>query len=200
MLEFLSAMHSITAPARKQELNLSHVTSLHSVSSLSQAYISLLPMNQQGICSALLTFLESQHTMTGNMTLNLKCVFSIPVHSSKPQGKASDALLFSCAAGSACALGQETSLDWLQKNLGAFASNAHYEDFTRLMTDFSGVSFLTQAWQLCSCSGPASCFATAPCMHKAEHTPRWPNSVNGHWSSHSRALLPNMGNPANSMA
>ncbi|KAM6245086.1 uncharacterized protein M6G45_011218 [Spheniscus humboldti] len=87
---------------------LSHISGCDSfralVSSLSQAYMSLLPMNQQGICSALLTFLESQHAMTG----------------------------------SACALGQETSLDWLQKNLGAFAANARYEDFTRLMTGFSG--------------------------------------------------------------
>lgn len=75
------------APARKQELNLSHVIFLHSVSSLSQAYTSLLPMNQQGICSTLLTFLESQHTTTGNMGQNLKWVFSIPVHSSKSEGR-----------------------------------------------------------------------------------------------------------------
>ncbi|KAM6077808.1 uncharacterized protein LJ206_008263 [Theristicus caerulescens] len=92
------------------KLFLSHISGCDSfralVSSLSQAYMSLLPMNQQGICSTLLTFLESQHTMTG----------------------------------SACAFGQETSLDWLQKNLGAFAANASYEDFTRLMTDFSGFS------------------------------------------------------------
>ncbi|KAK2543689.1 hypothetical protein Q9966_002553 [Columba livia] len=94
------------APAGQQELNLFHVISLHSVSSLSQVYTALLPVNQQDISSALLTFLESQHTTTG----------------------------------SACALGQETSLEWLQKNLGAFAANARYEDFTRLMTHFSGFS------------------------------------------------------------
>lgn len=123
--------------------------------------MSLLPMNQQGICSALLTFLESQHAMTGNKSQNLKWVMRIPMHSSKPRGKASDALLFSCAAGSACALGQETSLDWLQKNLGAFAANARYEDFTRLMTDFSGVSLFSD-----------SDLRALPCMHKAEHTPR----------------------------
>lgn len=60
------------APAGQQELNLFHVISLHSVSSLSQVYTALLPVNQQDISSALLTFLESQHTTTGNLSQNLK--------------------------------------------------------------------------------------------------------------------------------
>lgn len=61
----ISPICSIMAAAGEQELNLSRVVCLCRVSSLSQAYVSLSPTNQQGICSALLTFLESQHTLTG---------------------------------------------------------------------------------------------------------------------------------------
>ncbi|XP_075755932.1 uncharacterized protein LOC102455891 isoform X2 [Pelodiscus sinensis] len=42
------------------------------------------------------------------------------------------------ATGSACASGSEGSLDWLQNNFGAFAENARYEDFTKLMASFNG--------------------------------------------------------------
>jgi len=43
-------------------------------------------MNQQGICGALLTFLESQHTVTGNMSQSLKWIISILVHSNNHEG------------------------------------------------------------------------------------------------------------------
>lgn len=55
----------------------------------------------------------------------------------RPAKTDSDTLGF---AGSACALGNEGSLDWLQNNFGAFAAKARYEDFTRLMANFNGVS------------------------------------------------------------
>ncbi|XP_039348949.1 uncharacterized protein LOC120373936 isoform X2 [Mauremys reevesii] len=74
------------------------------VSSLSQVYPSMSSVNQQGVYSALFTFLENQHNTTG----------------------------------SACALGNEVSLDWLRNNFGAFAANARYEDFTKLMANFNG--------------------------------------------------------------
>ncbi|EMP36896.1 Cytosolic Fe-S cluster assembly factor NARFL [Chelonia mydas] len=74
------------------------------VSSLSQVYPSMSSVNQQGVYSALFTFLENQHNTTG----------------------------------SACALGNEESLDWLRNNFGAFTANARYEDFTKLMANFNG--------------------------------------------------------------
>ncbi|XP_048351591.1 uncharacterized protein LOC125432198 [Sphaerodactylus townsendi] len=40
--------------------------------------------------------------------------------------------------GSACASKTRGMEAWLQDNLGAFAANAPYEDFTKLITDFSG--------------------------------------------------------------
>ncbi|KAG6927455.1 hypothetical protein G0U57_009826, partial [Chelydra serpentina] len=90
------------------KLFLTHIPGCESframVSSLSQVYPSMSPVNQQGVYSALFTFLENQHNTTG----------------------------------SACALGNEVSLDWLQNNFGAFAANARYEDFTTLMANFNG--------------------------------------------------------------